>query len=111
MASAMSRFTAWWRSLFEPKRIELRQIQVSRTHVLRLNGISAFVMSVKNGGTCTTLCGWTTAHWAWNEGDYLILKRETGDTRYRIEKMTRPGDPYDLYFADCSFAPRGISAP
>ena len=93
---------------FSPAPVQVQLVEHSATHHLDLDGITGFVMLVKDGGLHITVSGWTPAHWKWREGDYLILRRSGTTTRYRIEKMSRPGNPMDQYFADCVFAPRGV---
>lgn len=75
-------------------------------HHLQLNGVSGFVFSVRNKGQQITVSGWTN-HSRFKEGDNVILHQDGGsETRYRIDKMKRPGDPPDQYFMHCTFNPR-----
>ena len=40
------------------------------------------------------------------EGDYILLKSGEGSTRYRIIEINYFSDPYDMWSAETSFAPR-----
>ena len=76
-------------------------------HLIKLNGISGFVFSIKNAGKQITISGWNSAHWNYNIGDRVLLIRENGEeTRYKIEKVTHSHVPGDQYFIVCSFDPR-----
>jgi hypothetical protein len=76
-------------------------------HRLRLNGLEAFVMFVRENGQRIVISGWTRRHWNWNVGDRILLYLDSGEsTRYRVEDVRRPGDPPDQYFMDMIFDPR-----
>ena len=82
-----------------------------RTHNVRLNGISAFVFLVRDGGQSITLCGHKRNPHEWDVGDYLILEKDDGTTtRYVLDKLDVPLDPGDQYFARCTFSPRSEAA-
>jgi len=76
-------------------------------HELSLNGVSGFVMFVRNKGQEITVSGWCDRHRKWRNGDRIMLCREAGEkTRYRIINIRRPGNPPDQYFMDMAFDPR-----
>ena len=76
-------------------------------HCEKLNGVTAFVFNVKNGGQQITVSGWHPNHHKFKAGERVLLIQESGEaTRYRIKNVRRPGDPHDQYFMDCDFAPR-----
>lgn len=79
---------------------------------LRLDGVNAFVMTVKNGGQFIVVSGWTN-HWRFEEGKNIILldPKANTTTRYMIKKVRRPGDPPDMYFLDLEFNPRAGLQP
>lgn len=105
----------WWRRCFpQSRRVVLEDKPAlgerpPATHELNLATSEACVLKSGEHGRFVVLYGWTPKHWHWNEGDYLVLRTGPGrSTRYRIESITRPGDPSTMYFADCRFAPRGV---
>ena len=76
-------------------------------HRQELNGVSAFVFQVRKGGQEITVSGWHPHHRKFQEGERILLVQKDGEeTRYRIVKVQRPGDPPDQYFMECVFAPR-----
>jgi hypothetical protein len=107
--NSAKRFFAALARFFEPTttvtHIEYRE---AATHALKLDGIRGFVMHTERSGRRIVVSGWYLPHWKWKEGDYLLLDTEGRTTRYKIEKMTRFTDPQDQYFAECTFAPRGL---
>lgn len=76
-------------------------------HVEKLNGVTAFVFWVKDGGRQITVSGWHPNHSKFKIGERVLLVRDSGEgTRYRIKEIRRPHNPSDQYFMDCEFAPR-----
>lgn len=81
-------------------------------HMIRLNGVSGFVFSVRNRGQQITVSGWNETHWQYKEGQSVLLIQNDGkETRYMIDKVTHCGDPADQYFIECSFYPRHNAQP
>lgn len=73
---------------------------------LTLDGVNGFVFAVKDKGQHITITGWTD-HSKFEDGRNIILhNRDGSETRYRIDKVKRCGDPDDMYFMDCTFNPR-----
>lgn len=73
---------------------------------LNLDGVNGFVFSVRNKGQQITVTGWTH-HQPFKKGLNVILHQSDGrETRYKIDKVERPGDPDDMYFMDLTFNPR-----
>lgn len=80
-----------------------------KTHNLALDGVSGFVLDVKNGGQEITISGWNYDHRKWRAGDLIILTLEDNGgrtTRYKIKDVRPCGNPSDMYFADLEFYPR-----
>jgi hypothetical protein len=66
-------------------------------------GCNYNVMQIHDGGMRVDLAGW---HSGIKNGDFLILKRYEGTTRYLVESIRYESDPSDMWFAKVSFAPR-----
>lgn len=80
--------------------------QLTTSHRLQLDGVTAFTLSVRKEGHEITLC-WFRRHLRAKEGDFLIIQRDDGSTtRYRIDAIDTPRDPGDHHFLECTFAPR-----
>lgn len=76
-------------------------------HREHLNGVTAFVSRVEDGGREITVTGWHPNHGKFKEGERILLIQKSGkETRYMITHIERPGDPPDQYFMDCIFHPR-----
>lgn len=43
-----------------------------------------------------------------SDGDYVILASGDRTTRYRLDAVEKCHDPQDQWFADATFAPRGV---
>ncbi len=54
----------------------------------------------QKGGEKISVSGWCTP--VPREGDYLLLEQD-GCCLYRVESVRYPGDPEDMYFAECEF--------
>lgn len=81
----------------------------SYEHAEILNGVTAFVVSVRNGGQQITVSGWRPNHSKFKVGERVLLIQGSGEsTRYRIKEVRRPGNPHDQYFMDCEFEPRRL---
>ena len=79
-------------------------------HFLRLDGIRGYAHSVKNGGQEITICGWDDSHFKYKKNDLILLEnQDNSQTRYRVESLRPCGNPSDMYFMDCVFAPRSCS--
>jgi hypothetical protein len=83
----------------------------SRPHRIRFNGHTAGIIDIKAGGKSITVCVFQRGH-EWNEGDYVIFERQSGETtRYKIYEIETPRDPGDKHFLRCIFAPRPAPPP
>lgn len=83
----------------------------SRPHHIRFNGHSAGILGIKDGGKQISVCVFQRGH-EWNEGDFVIFERQSGETtRYKIVAIRTPHDPGDQHFLDCTFAPRPAPLP
>lgn len=68
------------------------------------------VGSVKDGGQAITVYGWMDGHSKFKKGDRVLLVQQNGsESRYRIREYRPCGDPYDMYFLDLTFEPRGAA--
>lgn len=63
------------------------------------------IISVLNDGQQARLAGWGHGIKA---GDYLIIPKGSGTTRYQVERINYRMDPADMWLADAVFAPRII---
>jgi len=79
---------------------------VNTTHTQSLDGVAAFVFSVKNGGQQITVSGWYS-NLKWKSGDFVVLEMADRSTRYKVKDIRHMANPPDQYFADMEFAPRG----
>lgn len=61
------------------------------------------IMEVIDGGQRLKVCG--HGHGI-SEGDFLIMSKGTGETRYRVDAISYFTDPGDMWSADLAFAPR-----
>ena len=78
-----------------------------RTFDVRIDGVTAFIPIINDGGQTITVSGWKHNPYEYGEGDYLIIHQENGETtRYQVEDLEVPTNPGDQYFARCRFAPR-----
>lgn len=76
------------------------------THVIRLNGLTAGVLSHRRGGEELTLCVFRSGA-PWRRGDLLDIHSSAGGVyHYRVAKVDTPCDPGDQHFIDCTFSPR-----
>lgn len=77
-------------------------------HVVRLDGLTAFVFSVMDLGHRITISGWDSQRKKYKNGDLLLLVDRGMETRYKVESVSFPDDPPDQYFLHCSFNPRPV---
>lgn len=102
--SLFSRILGW----FKPKPIVIsvdeKYETLPKQHHVKLDGVNAYVFDSRESRRRVTITGRNSAHWIWNEGDSLVFVMGGLTTRYKIEKMVRPGG--DVYFAHCVFDPR-----
>jgi len=66
-------------------------------------GCNYSVMKIHDGGMCVDLAGWYSGI---KSGDFLLLKKTDGTTRYLVESIRYESNPNDMWFAKVSFAPR-----
>ena len=70
---------------------------------IRSWGCNYNVMEIRDGGVSVDLVGWKGGI---KNGDFLLLKKDAGTTRYLVESIRYCSDPTDMWFATASFAPR-----
>lgn len=76
------------------------------THQIWLDGATAGVLHVSDGGNKITVCVFQRGY-EWKDGDLVIFRRRSGETtRYKIDQIRTPSDPGDQHFLDCTFTPR-----
>ena len=81
------------------------KITEPKTHDLSFQcwGKNYTVMNVHEQGLKVDIVGWGEGV---KKGDYLILKKGEGTTRYLVDKIRYENNPNDMWFAETSFAPR-----
>ncbi|MEW8120053.1 MAG: hypothetical protein AB2792_23075 [Candidatus Thiodiazotropha sp.] len=76
-------------------------------HTLNLDGVHAFVFSVKDRGQEITVSGWDDNHRRFEPGQRVLLIQEGGsETRYEVESVDSMMNPPDQYFMEMKFSPR-----
>ena len=76
-------------------------------HSLQLDGVRAFVFSVRDEGAEITVSGWDYGHHRFKQGQKVLLIQQDGtETRYEVDDVESMMNPKDQYFMRMKFAPR-----
>lgn len=109
----IAKLRSWWNRLFPPPALaqafdRAQERRFPETHTVRLEDATYKVVSVRNDGLEATISS-AVQKWHWHVGDFLLFVYRSGrSTRYRIDRIDRPGG---MQFVDCTFAPRQSEAP
>jgi hypothetical protein len=76
-------------------------------HKVLLDGVHAFVLSIRDGGQEIIVTGWDNEHRRYEPGQKALLVDKDGtETRYEFLSVRSMSDPQDQYFARLKFSPR-----
>lgn len=73
---------------------------------IKTDGVTAFILSVREGGKELTLSGWIYDRNKFKVGQRLLIKTGNQESRYIIKRVSLPLEPKDQYFIDLEFHPR-----